>query len=52
MRKSTECYILGLLLLIVANTMHNGIASVIEAIIALALVSIGTYHSNKERNRN
>ncbi len=51
MRRSTECFICGLLLLIVANTMHNAIAALIESVIAVMVIIIGSYHSGKEREK-
>jgi disulfide bond formation protein DsbB len=48
MKKSTECYILGLLLMVVGNTMHYPICRLIVVILAVIMLTIGAYHSGKE----
>jgi len=51
MKKSTEGYVLGLLMLIIGNTMHYPICRLIITIIGIIVLIIGAYYSGKENNK-
>jgi disulfide bond formation protein DsbB len=51
MKRSTECYILGLLMMIIGNTMQYPIFRLIVVILAVIMLTIGAYHFGKEHKQ-